>query len=64
MSDTIVINIDTGKPRKARATKRGKIHYAYNNMSLCLQYVGDDVVEDGDVDCKRCINKYKKESQL
>lgn len=51
------------KPRKARATKNGKVHYVYGNMSLCLQYVGDDIAEEKEVDCKRCLNKYNKMSK-
>lgn len=57
MGDITIINIDIANPRKARVTKGGKIHYAYGNMSLCLQYVGDDAVEDKEVDCKRCLKK-------
>lgn len=59
-NENVVIHIHTGEPRKARATKRGKIHYAYGNMSLCLQFVGDDEVLDKEVDCKRCLNKHNK----
>jgi hypothetical protein len=52
--------LNTSYPRKARATKNGKVHYVYGNMSLCLQYVGDDEVADKDVDCKRCLSKFEK----
>lgn len=47
-------------PRKARATKRGKVHYAYGNMTLCLQFAGDNEVLDEEVDCKRCLRKWEK----
>ncbi|MGJ0846435.1 hypothetical protein ACR77J_07095 [Tissierella praeacuta] len=57
-NDITIIGIDLARPRKARATKHGKVHYAYGNMSLCLQYVGDDEVVDKEVDCKRCIKKF------
>jgi len=50
--------------KKAQATKGGKIHIAYlkSNMSLCLQYVGEDVqnIQDKNVTCKRCIKAYAK----
>jgi len=50
--------------KKAQATKGGKIHIAHlkSNMSLCLQYVGEDVqnIQDKNVNCKRCIKAYAK----
>ena len=47
-------------PRKARATEYGKVHYAYGNMTLCLQYAGDSIVLDEEVNCKRCLKKFEK----
>ena len=50
--------------KKAQATKGGKIHIAYlkSNMSLCLQYVGEDVqnIQDRNITCKRCLKAYAK----
>jgi len=53
--------------KKAQATKGGKIHIAYlkSNMSLCLQYVGEDIqniqdIQDKNVTCKRCLKAYAK----
>ena len=50
--------------KKAQATKGGVIHIAYlkSNMSLCLQYVGEDVqdIQDKSVTCKRCLKVYAK----
>lgn len=50
--------------KKAQATKNGKIHIAYinSNMSLCLQYVGEQIqdVQHLDVTCKRCLRSYEK----
>jgi len=50
--------------KKAQATKGGVIHIAYlkSNMSLCLQYVGEDVqdIQDKNITCKRCIKAYAK----
>lgn len=45
--------------RKATATKGGKIHWAWHNMSLCAQYVGDNTIE-GEVTCKRCLKLVEK----
>jgi len=50
--------------KKAFATKGGVIHIAYlkSNMSLCLQYVGEEVqdIQDKNMTCKRCIKAYAK----
>lgn len=58
-----IIGIDLARPRKAKATKYGKVHYAYGNMTLCLQYAGDNEVLDEEVNCKRCLNKFNKMSK-
>ena len=50
--------------KKAQATKGGVIHIAplNSNMSLCLQYVGDEIqdIQGKDVTCKRCLKAYAK----
>jgi len=50
--------------KKAQATKGGVIHIAYlkSNMSLCLQYVGEDIqnIQGKNITCKRCLKAYTK----